>query len=169
MLSTKSIDQVQASSYKDFSCEIKDLDDYLKRFARGNHKKNIGKTFVLLNEEKVIGFYTIGMATIDFHQISEDLRKGIPKYPIPVARIGRLAVDRECQGKSMGKFLLMDAFERILEVSMSIAAYAIVVDAKNEKSKKFYERFGFFSYEENSMSLYIPIKTVEKIILPSAL
>ncbi len=164
MLSTKSIDQISPSSYKDFSSDIKELDEYLKRFAKGNHKKNIGKTFVLLHEEKVIGFYTISMAIIDFNEISEELRKGLPRYSIPVARIGRLAVDVEHQGKNMGKLLLMDAFERIMEASTSIAAYAIVVDAKNERSKKFYERFGFFSYEENPMSLYIPMQTVEKIL-----
>ena len=163
MLSTKSIDQISPNSYKDFSSDIKELDEYLKRFAKGNHKKNIGKTFVLLQEEKVIGFYTISMAIIDFNEISEELRKGLPRYSIPVARIGRLAVDVEHQGKNMGKLLLMNAFERIMEASTSIAAYAIVVDAKNERSKKFYERFGFFSYEENPMSLYIPMQTVEKI------
>jgi ribosomal protein S18 acetylase RimI-like enzyme len=164
MLSTKSIDEVKENAYKHFSCEVKELDEYLKRFAKGNHKKNIGKTFVLLKEEKVIGFYAISMSTIDFHQLSEDVRKGLPKYPIPVARIGRLAVDIEYQGKNIGKFLLMDAFERILDASRTVAAFAIVVDAKNEKSKKFYERFGFFSYDENALSLYIPIKTVEKMI-----
>jgi ribosomal protein S18 acetylase RimI-like enzyme len=166
MLSTKSIDQVSSSSYKDFSSDVKELDEYLKQFAKGNHKKNIGKTFVLVDEEKVIGFYTISMATIDFHEILEDQRKDLPRYPIPAARIGRLAVDIKYQGKNIGKLLLMDAFERVVEASESIAAYAIVVDAKNEKSKEFYVRFGFSSYEENAMSLYIPIQTVAKIITP---
>src|SRR5262245_36421983 len=99
MLLTKAIDLVTPSFYKNFSCNIDELDEYLKRFAKGNHKKNLGKTFVLLNETQVIGFYTISMAAINFYQISEMHRIGIPKFPIPVARIGKLAVDKEYQRK----------------------------------------------------------------------
>lgn len=164
MLLTKPINLIPESFYKNFSCGVSVLDEYLKRFAKSNHKKNIGKTFVLLEENIVIGFYTISMATIDFHQITEVLRKGLPKYPIPVARIGRLALDITYQGNGLGKFLIFDAFERILEAAETIAAYAIVVDAKDEQSRKFYEKFDFISYENYPFSMFLPIETMRKII-----
>jgi len=160
---TKSIEDVKPSAHKEFLCGVKELDEYLKRFARNNHKKGIGKTFVLLEEEHVIGFYTISMANVEFNNIPDNLRLSLPKYPIPAARIGRLAVDSRFQGKHLGRILLIDALERIREASRSIAAHAVIVDAKNEKAKQFYEHFGFTSYKDEPLSLYLPMATVENL------
>lgn len=163
MIIVKSIDEIEAEGYKNFSCGDHDLDKYLQMFARQNHKKGIGKSFVALSNERVIGFYTISMSSIEFVDLLDAHKKGLPKYPIPVAKIGRLAVDMQVQGKKIGTALLIDALGKIKEASTIVAAYAVIVDAKNEKAKKFYESFGFVSYK-NELSLYLPMKTVSKLV-----
>lgn len=159
MLVIKSIENADSKLFKEFFCGNNELDTYLKEFARQNHKKGIGKSFVVMNEDRVIGYYTISMACVEFIEVPEDFARGIPKYPVPVAKIGRLAVDIQFQGKKIGTTLLIDALKKILEASKSVAAYTVVVDAKNDSAKKFYTGFGFVPYK-GDLSLYLPIKTV---------
>lgn len=83
------------------------------------------------------------MACIEFAEIPEEYNKGLPKYPAPVAKIGRLAVDIRFQGKKIGSALLLDALKKILEASKIVAACAVVVDSKNDSAKGFYSGFGF--------------------------
>ncbi|MCE5318659.1 MAG: GNAT family N-acetyltransferase [Parachlamydia sp.] len=163
MLVSRALDEVLPSAYQSFSCGNLDLDAYLLRFARTNHKKGIGKTFVFLNENQVVGYYTVSMACIEFKHLPDQYQKGIPKYPIPVARIGKLAVDTRFQGNGIGKRLLIDGLKRILEASLSVAAYGIIVDAKNHDVKQFYEKLGFVSYKNDPLALYLPITTVQDL------
>lgn len=160
---TISILEVTSESYKHFSCGSAKLDEYLKRFAKGNHKKGIGKTFLLKEDKAILGFYTISMGSIEFASVPEDKKVGLPKYPTPVAKIGRLAVDEKAKGKGIGKFLLIDAFRRIYEASQSVAAFAIIVDAKDETAKEFYKYFGFTEYQDSEFSLFLPIETLHKL------
>jgi predicted N-acetyltransferase YhbS len=164
MLITKPIDAVPPRTYNNFSCGISELDEYLKRYAKKNHKNNIGKTFVYIENESVIGFYTINMSSVLFNDLPENCKAGVPKYPIPVAQIGRLAVHSTFQGKEIGSALLVDAFKRIKEASLAIAAFAVVVDAKNEKAKKFYKNFGFIEYKGSNLSLFIPMTSVNDLL-----
>ncbi len=148
---------------KNFLVEMKSLIFILRNSPRQNHKKSIGKSFVALVEDCVIGYYTLSMACIEFVEIPEGYNRGIPKYPAPVAKIGRLAVDIRFQGKKIGTALLIDALRKILEASKIVAACAVIVDAKNNSSKKFYSGFGFITYKSD-LSLYLPMKTVEKLL-----
>lgn len=163
LLTIKSIDEIISDVYKNFSCGDEDLDKYLQMFARQNHKKGIGKTFIAVGDECAVGFYTISMSSIEFTDIPSTYNKGLPKYPLPVAKIGRLAVDSQFQGKKIGTALLFDALKKINEASKVVAAYAVVVDAKNAKAKTFYESFGFANYK-NELSLYLPMKTVNTLL-----
>src|ERR1700733_5303482 len=142
--STTSITAVKPSQYKYFSCGESELDEYLKRYAKANEKKGIGRNFVLSNEDSnVIGYYTLCMAQVDFEELPEAFQKGVPKYPIPAARLCRLAVDQSMQGKKLGGHLLMDAIERVLAADMSVAAYTLIVDAKTIQAKNFYQKYDF--------------------------
>lgn len=164
MLITESIDSIPPSKVKGFSCGNLDLDEYLKRFSKKNDKNDIAKTFVYIDSDTVIGFYSISMSSIAFHDLPEKYKGGLPKYPIPVALIGKLAVDSKFQGREIGSALLIDAFQRILDASTSIAAFAVIVDAKNEKAKKFYQNFEFENYKQNPFSLFLPMKTVVQLL-----
>ncbi|MFT5319818.1 MAG: GNAT superfamily N-acetyltransferase [Chlamydiales bacterium] len=163
---TISILDVTKSQYKAFSCGYEELDNYLKRFAKGNHKsKFLGSTYVLLDEEEpvVIGYYTVCMAVLGFEEIPEDLRAGLPHYPLPAARLCRLAVDTKHKGKGLGGYLLSDALWRVWQASKSLAACAVVVDAKDEIAKSFYLHYDFIPCEDKDLSLFLPMDTITKI------
>jgi GNAT superfamily N-acetyltransferase len=84
----------------------------------------------------------------------------LPKHPVPAALIGRLATCNAAQGQGVGKLMLADAIKRTLAVSDQIAIYAMVVDAINEKAKRFYEQFGFTRLSDDSPRLFLPLKSV---------
>lgn len=162
MLETIPISKVSTSQYKNFSCGSTALEEYLKRYAKTNHKKGIGKTFTLLKEQSVIGYYTISMAEMEFSSVPLFLQRGLPKYPIPVARLGRLAVALDVKGKGFGKFLLVDAIHRIQEASEIVAAHAVIVDAKDQQASAFYQRFGFSSFIDKPRSLFLPLASLSQ-------
>ena len=163
MLETVPISEIIPSQYKSFSCGTDALDEYLKRYAKGNHRKNIGKTFVLLFEDEVAGYYTLSMGNVEFQFIPKNWQARLPKYPIPVARIGRLAVNSKAKGQGLGKFLLIDAFHRIWNASSSIAAFAIIVDAKDLNAVAFYRHFGFIPFDNQPLTLFLPLSSLEEL------
>lgn len=155
------ITEITPVQYKNFSCGYAALDEYLKRYAKGNHRKNIGKTFVLIQESEVVGYYTLSMGSIEFQSIPQKLQAGLPKYPIPIARIGRLAVTSKAKGNGFGKFLFVDAIHKIWAASSAVAAYAVVVDAKDSTAVSFYQHFGFIPFEEQPLTLFLPLAFFE--------
>ncbi len=162
VLETISITKLTEKQRRSFSCGVVALDDYFKQFSKGNHVKNIGKTFVLLEDDHktVIGYYTISMGSVDFLSLPPELRTRLPKYPIPIARIARLAVDIKSQGLGWGEFLLVDALQRIRQAVSLVAAFMVIVDAKDEKAKSFYTRFGFTPFADNELCLFLPIDSI---------
>ena len=105
-------------------------------------------------------YYTLSAGNIGFESLDPGLRERLPKYPIPVARIGRFAVDRTVQGQGLGRLLLKDGLLRITSLSTQIGITAVVVDAKHEKAKRFYQRFGFVEFQDAPLSLYLSLQTV---------
>jgi predicted N-acetyltransferase YhbS len=87
----------------------------------------------------------------------------LPHYPVPAAVLGRLAVDITRQGRGLGAFMLVDAMRRVLQASAAMAVYAIVVDAKSDKARAFYEAYGFRLLETRGRRLFLPLETVEKV------
>lgn len=164
MYKTIPVTDLTENQRRNFSCGREALDTYFKQFSKGNHLKNIGKTFVLLGDDKkVIGYYTISMGSIEFEEIPAEYNLKLPKYPIPIARIARLAVSFSEQGKSWGERLLMDAIDRVRDASSLVAAYGIVVDAKDEKAKSFYMHYGFRSFSNYELCLFLPIWSIDKL------
>ena len=84
-----------------FDCGYPVLNEYLKKYARQNHEKGIAKTFVTFRESggiKVDGYYTLSASIIEYESFPESYQKKMPAYPIPATLIGKLAVDKECEG-----------------------------------------------------------------------
>lgn len=148
---------------KEFDCGIEELNDYLQRFARQQGKKNYGKTYVLTNSDKdILGYYSISTTSIEPNLLPESYN--LPKFQLPAALIGRLAVDKKQKGKKYGTYLLMDALNKILQFSTSIGIYCITVDAKDDAAKSFYKKFGFEELTDDDKHLYISVKKVENSI-----
>ena len=149
-----------------FDCGVPALNDYLKKFARQNHDRNIGKTFVALEkgrDRNILGFYTAVASEIDAWEVPRPHSKHLPRYPLPAVRIGRLAVDKRHQGRRIGEGLLMDALKRAERLSLDVGVYAVVVDAKDVKTAAFYSKYGFIPLTQKPLSLFLPIKTIKAL------
>lgn len=157
----------QSHHRKGFSCGKPELDDYLQRFARQNDEKNIARTFVAINEASdVLAYYSLSTASISFATLPEDLQKSLPAYPVPAALIARLAVDRSMKGQGLGAGLLIDALHRIVRAAEEIAVKVIMVDAKDDEARSFYQHYGFIELPEQPLRLFLPIETVTTLFNP---
>lgn len=150
-----------------FDCEVVELNNFISKFAAQQQKKFVGRTFVAIKPNNVvIGFYTLSAGSVKHADAPDGLKKGLPQYPIPVATLGRLAVDKSMKGKGMGSMLLKDALHKVITASENIALVAVIVDAKNESAVAFYRQYGFAKFESIPSKLFLPLKTILKA-LPS--
>lgn len=145
-----------------FFCGIPDLDRYLQRQAGQDIRRRVARVFVCTAQGAgtVLGFYTLSAISIDLGSLLETLSRKLPRHPIPGALIGRLAVDRSAKGQGLGRMLLADAVKRTVGASEHVAIHAMIVDAKTDAAKQFYEAFGFLSLRDHPMRLFLPLGSV---------
>lgn len=151
-------------SLNDFDCGDPTLNKWLKRYAMLNQQANSARTFVVCKEKSVIGFYTLAVGSIEHEIAGERIKKGLARHPIPVMILARLAVDLNFQGQSVGSGLLKDAILRTLEAADLAGIRAIFVHAKDEKARRFYNRFDFEPSPIDPMKLMLLIKDARKTI-----
>jgi GNAT superfamily N-acetyltransferase len=143
-----------------FECGVPALDEYLHRFAEQHRRRGISSVFVLTDSaqhERILGYYTLSAAEVDGLRLSEAERKKLPRYPVPCFRMGRLAWRSDQQGRGLGKVLLGCAVDRCLKARQQVAAYALIVDAKDDAAKGFYLHFGFKVLQDAKLTLYLPL------------
>lgn len=129
-----------------FRCGETTLDDYLQRYARQDIKRGVARVFVATpfsNSTEVVGFYTLSAASVAAEHLPDAIRKKLPRYPVPAALLGRLAVSQSVQGQGLGAILLADVCQRVTAASQTLAVAAILVDAKSPAAASFYQHFGF--------------------------
>jgi hypothetical protein len=149
----------------EFSCGKHALDDYFKRHALSNDRAGIGRAYVLRGDAapKVRGFYTLSMALAESAQVADVLAAKLPKYPMPVALIGRLAVDHRMHGRRIGEALLIDALCRIVDAASIVGCIGVVVDAKDEDAERFYAKYDFAAITEGRWPhrMFLPLETAK--------
>jgi len=151
---------------KSFDCCVLELNEYLRRFARQNEAAGISQHFVALDSpgsHKIRGYYALSAGAVAFDHVPRDLRKRLPRYPVPVAHLGRLAVNRSAAGQGLGEHLLMDALARTLRAADEIGIHAMEVVAINDAARAFYMKYGFRPLKDDRHHLYLPIATVRKL------
>ena len=128
-----------------FNCGQPDLDSWFRLRASQDEKRNIARVFVAVADDLgVVGFYSLSSLSLSLDHLPEQVAHKLPRYDaIPAALIGRLARDERVRGQGVGELLLADAISRVLGAGRSIAVFAIVVDAKDERAVGFYQTFGF--------------------------
>ena len=148
-----------------FSCGEPALDNYLRRQASQDVRRRVARVFVAVGNApgEISGYYTLSAASFEKDELPADLAKRLPHYPVPAAVLGRLAIDHRSQGRGFGEVLLLDAIRRIVRASATIAVYVIVVDAKNDRARAFYERYGFKAFPSGPRRLFLPLQTFEKL------
>jgi len=141
-----------------FSCGIVALDDWFRHRAGHDAKRNVARVFVAVDDQLgIVGFYSLNAFTLAIGDLPREHAKRLPRYDaIPAALIGRLARDERVRGQGIGDLLLADAVRRVLGPARSLAVFAIVVDAKDEKSAAFYRGFGFTSFPNRPLRLFMP-------------
>ena len=150
-------------STTDFTCGTEDLDNYIKKIASQDTKRNIASVYVMCEDgnSSVVGYYTLSAYTLQLSGLPEEDTKKLPRYEqLPANLIGRLAVDSKSQGQNLGQKLLLDALLRAYKHRTDIAALAVLVDAKDKKVVGFYERFGFKKMVGEPLKLYILMDTI---------
>lgn len=148
-----------------FDCGAAPLNDFLRKTARQHREKGLSNTFVLLDDESpanILGFFTLSFLEVDVSLLPPDHTRRLPKTSrLPAAKLARLAVDKHCQGKGYGAILLADAVKRIVAtIKESGGIVGFFVDTRDEQVRQFYLRFGFIPLQDNSLSLFLPLKTL---------
>ena len=152
-----------------FHCGEDALDRYFRTQVTQDIRRRIANCFVAVEAAtgEVAAYYTMSSAGIPFNDLPPDESKRLPRYPtIPAIRIGRLAVDRRFQGRGLGAAMVADGVMRA--VKADAAAFALLVDAKNDSAVAFYRRYGFRTLVSQPRSLFLPIATARKALLQSA-
>jgi GNAT superfamily N-acetyltransferase len=154
-----------------FSCESEALERYLKQQASQDIRKDLSVAYVLVpsgDRRRIAGYYTLCSDTILIDDLPAELvsKLRLRHYrSIPATLIGRLARDLTFKGQGVGELLLSNALRLAWEVSQTVASWAVTVDAKDDKARKFYQDFGFTSFADTQRPLYLPMKTVERLII----
>ncbi len=105
----------------------------------------------------ILGYYTLSAAEVESAELRADQRKHLPRHPVPCFRLGRLACRADRHGTGLGKLLVAGAVERCLRAKAEVAAYALIVDAKDETAADFYRHYGFVVCASHPLMLYLPL------------
>ena len=141
-----------------FSCGVAALDNWFRLRAGQDEKRNVARVFVAIHDQHgIVGFYSLSSFTLAIADLPPEHAKRWSRYGvIPAALIGRLARDLRVRGEGVGGLLLADAVRRVIGVSRSLAVFAIVVDATDEMAAAFYRDFGFTSFPNHPLRLFMP-------------
>ena len=126
-----------------FTCGQPPLDRFLVRYALQSQQAGGSTTYVALDGDRVIGFHSLAYSSVDFGDAPDRVAKGLARHPIPVMLLARLAVASDFQGRGLGASLLKDAILRTLQAADIAGLRAILVHAKDDSARKFYEHFDF--------------------------
>jgi GNAT superfamily N-acetyltransferase len=146
-----------------FESGVEPLDRYFRLQAGQDARKNMAAPFVLVQPDGTIaGYYTLSSTSVQLAELPAQTVRKLPKYPlVPATLLGRLAVDRRHQGKGYGRFLLADALYRAAQ--SEIASFAVIVDAKDENARCFYERESFLPFPDTPMKLFRPMTDIRRL------
>lgn len=149
-----------------FSCGVPALDNYLQKQAGQDVAKRVAACFILtLDGRTIAGFYTLSQHAVDIAGLPSEFAAKLPRYPeVPATLLGRFAISHDFRGQRLGEFLLMDALDRSWRLSKEVASLAVVVDAKDEPAARFYRHFDFIPLPATPNRLFLPMKTIEKLL-----
>ncbi len=131
----------------DFRSGNIELDRFFQRYAGQNQfKHHIGTTYIAVENDVIVGFATVAASQLEIEHLPPQRRRRLPRYPLPVLRLARLATDERAQGNGVGQFLLKAVFVLAQRMSQDFGCIGVVVDAKPE-AIGFYQKYGFFELE----------------------
>ena len=146
-----------------FGSGVEALDRYFQQQVTQDVRRRVTACFVAVSTAPLIsGFYTLASTSIVLTDLPASTGKKLPRYPsVPAIRMGRLAVDQRFKGKGLGAALIADALERACRAE--IAAFALVVDAKDEAASDFYAHHGFTPFTSMPLAMFLPLAAVKTL------
>lgn len=147
-----------------FDCGKEELNRFLRKHALINQAADSAQTYVLADDLVVKGYYSLAAGTVSHQEATERVKKGLARHPIPVILLARLAVAASLQGKRIGPGLLKDALRRAVHAAGTIGARAVLVHAKDDSAKGFYEHFAFEPSPSDPYHLMLIMKDLRRIV-----
>jgi ribosomal protein S18 acetylase RimI-like enzyme len=144
-----------------FTCGVESLDRYLRQQATQDMRRRVANCFVLTERatNTVAGYYTLSGTSVFLTDLPQAFAKRLPRYPlVPAALLGRLAIATTYQSRHLGAALLADAVERASRADLAV--FAIVADPKDDRARRFYEKYGFTELPGAQSRLFVPIDSV---------
>ena len=148
----------------EFDCGQEALNRFLVRYAFQNQQAEASQTYVATVEDRIVGFYTLVVAQVEYDDAHQRLRKGLAKHPVPLMLLARLAVATNWQGKGLSSGLLKDAMLRTLQAADIAGIRALAVHAKDDDARTFYERFGFVAAPTDPYHLFVLLKDIRAVL-----
>lgn len=149
----------------EFACGNEALDRYLKTQATQDMRRRISACYIASDRQtgRIAGYYTLSASDVSLSSLPGTMVQRLPRYPtVPVARIGRLAIDQRYQGQGLGSALLLNAAMRAMR--SEVAIFALLVDAKDDTAAAFYRHHQFTAFESNPLQLIAPVDTFRKLL-----
>ena len=148
----------------DFDCGKPPLNDWLIRHARQAQGSGSARTFVTLDGDRVVGYFSLTVGQIDTLEASERIRKGMGNYPVPVVILARLAVSRADQGRHIGVGLMQDAIRRTLALAELAGVRALLTHPIDDNAARFYHRFGFEASPAREQQMLLLLKDARQLL-----
>lgn len=164
--SFSAVQKLDASHEVDaFDCGKEPLDRFLQRHALVNQKAGSAQTYVVCRgEQRVAGYYSLAVGAVEHADAPGRVGKGLARHPIPVMLLARLAIDRAEQGKELGKALLKDALLRTAQAAEIAGIRALLVHAKDDEARAWYEQFDFEPSPTDPYHLFLLMKDLRALL-----
>jgi predicted GNAT family N-acyltransferase len=146
---------------KEFSCGKDMLDNYIHKQAGQDLKRRLSAVFAMVDDSRVIGYYTLSSTSISRDLVPEDVQKKMPPFyhELPATLLGRLAVDQNYKGQRLGEYLLMDALKVAFDASEKhVGSMALIVDPLDNDAQAFYSKYDFIKLDSGKM--FLPMQTI---------
>lgn len=145
-----------------FDCGKPPLNEYLRKHARQSQQGRGAVTYVVVEEDRVLAYYSVSLGSVRPEHAPERVAKGMGKYDIPILLLARLAIDITVQGQGLGGCLLLDCLRRACNIAEEAGCRAVVVDAIDDSARDFYQKYGFEASELDEFRLFLMIKDIKR-------
>ena len=145
-----------------FDCGKGPLNTFVRQHASVNHERGVSRVYVAVRgiQWSVLGYYASSAGAFLRDHLPPDDQAGLPRYPLPTAHRGRLAVDLSCRGRRIGELLLFHFLKTACDVAERIGVFAVDLFSKDDDAKRFYLKYGFIPLQDDPFHLYLPMATV---------
>ena len=153
-----------ADAVETFDCGQAALNQFLQRHALNNQRANSAQTYVCCADGAVLGFFSLSVGSAEHLSAPERVTKGLARHPVPVMILARLAVDQTFQGQGLGRALLKDALRRTLLAADIAGIRAVIVHAKDDAARQWYQKFDFKPSPTDPFHLFLVLKDLKALL-----